>query len=467
MGSASGSRPNSHSRSKRDLLGSPGGSARRKAAANAGSTTASGGSGGGGRSSPSSCNSLPLGSVRGSFDGGTGSSSSNNGVHNHLQHPGALSHAGARTLGAVLASQAMLHHHHALTNPNHQSFPGSAPPLSPNSALKSLQESEPSLSQEGNTTGSVATARRMEQFRPGKQSSRSSQRIGSSHRAGSLLPSVGGQPPTPSSSSSANKPGLGQPAALSPDAEPVTGPLPGAPPSHLTALFQRVPAIAQVMGKIAARIAELPAEYASSPQKQQPPSAQPSIREKGTSTASGANVQLLPPLSSNGDAGNGGDVSSGATATREQVILVASGAFNPVHKMHLRHLYIARKYLEERTEFEVLGGLISPQHATTVRGRYRQMRSHIIPPKHRLAMARAAVGASTWLTVDPWEITRYNYNSSSSGLEASHLYSSPDSFLAFIYFFFFMKAFCENFYLSPFSFLFFSNTIFVCMGKLP
>jgi hypothetical protein len=57
---------------------------------------------------------------------------------------------------------------------------------------------------------------------------------------------------------------------------------------------------------------------------------------------------------------------------RKQVILLGSGAYNPIHKMHLRMLYIARRYLEERTEFEVLGGLVSPSHATDVRSRYRQ-----------------------------------------------------------------------------------------------
>jgi nicotinic acid mononucleotide adenylyltransferase len=54
----------------------------------------------------------------------------------------------------------------------------------------------------------------------------------------------------------------------------------------------------------------------------------------------------------------------------------------------------------------VLGGLVSPAHATEVRTRYRQQPLEIIPPRHRLAMARCAVGDSTWLTVDPWEITR-------------------------------------------------------------
>ena len=57
---------------------------------------------------------------------------------------------------------------------------------------------------------------------------------------------------------------------------------------------------------------------------------------------------------------------------RHQVILLGSGAYNPIHKMHLRMFYIARRYLEERTEYEVLGGLVSPWHATEVRSRYRQ-----------------------------------------------------------------------------------------------
>jgi nicotinic acid mononucleotide adenylyltransferase len=59
-----------------------------------------------------------------------------------------------------------------------------------------------------------------------------------------------------------------------------------------------------------------------------------------------------------------------------------------------------------RIRYDVLGGLVSPAHATEVRTRYRQQPLEIIPPRHRLAMARCAVGDSTWLTVDPWEITR-------------------------------------------------------------
>jgi nicotinic acid mononucleotide adenylyltransferase len=96
----------------------------------------------------------------------------------------------------------------------------------------------------------------------------------------------------------------------------------------------------------------------------------------------------------------------GPNNTRQKVILVGSGTYNPLHRLHLRMFYLARQFLEGHSHFEVLGGIVSPSHPTAVRQKFRQKPKEIIPPKHRLAMARAAVGDSAWLTVDPWEITR-------------------------------------------------------------
>jgi len=96
----------------------------------------------------------------------------------------------------------------------------------------------------------------------------------------------------------------------------------------------------------------------------------------------------------------------GPRNTRQKVILVGSGIYNPLHRLHLRMFYLARQFLEGHSHFEVLGGIVSPSHPTAVRQKFRQKPKEIIPPKHRLAMARAAVGDSAWLTVDPWEITR-------------------------------------------------------------
>eukprot|EP00518_Triparma_eleuthera_P016652 CAMPEP_0197550970 /NCGR_PEP_ID=MMETSP1320-20131121/4384_1 /TAXON_ID=91990 /ORGANISM="Bolidomonas sp., Strain RCC2347" /LENGTH=752 /DNA_ID=CAMNT_0043111405 /DNA_START=129 /DNA_END=2384 /DNA_ORIENTATION=- len=96
----------------------------------------------------------------------------------------------------------------------------------------------------------------------------------------------------------------------------------------------------------------------------------------------------------------------GSGSTREKVILVGSGMYNPLHRLHLRMFYLARQFLEGKSRFEVLGGIVSPCHPTAVRQKFRQRPKEIIPPKHRLAMARLSVGDSAWLTVDPWEITR-------------------------------------------------------------
>jgi len=95
-----------------------------------------------------------------------------------------------------------------------------------------------------------------------------------------------------------------------------------------------------------------------------------------------------------------------AESSRPRVVLVGRSICNPIHKMHLRQFVIARQYLEERTKFSVFGGLLVPKHATEVRQRCRIRPEEIIPPRHRLAMARVAIGGSPWLTVDSWEITR-------------------------------------------------------------
>lgn len=89
-----------------------------------------------------------------------------------------------------------------------------------------------------------------------------------------------------------------------------------------------------------------------------------------------------------------------------KVIIVGSGAFNPIHKLHLRNFFLAKQFLESHSHCEVVGGLLSPSHQTMVRQKNRRTKSEIIPDGHRLSMARLMVGSSSWLTVDPWEMTR-------------------------------------------------------------
>ena len=90
----------------------------------------------------------------------------------------------------------------------------------------------------------------------------------------------------------------------------------------------------------------------------------------------------------------------------EVVVLVSSGAYNPIHMLHIRAFYLARQYIEANSKYSVVGGIISPTHDTFVRTKTRRTPRHLIPSRHRLAMLEAATATSSWLEVDKWEITR-------------------------------------------------------------
>src|SRR5689334_8119864 len=87
-------------------------------------------------------------------------------------------------------------------------------------------------------------------------------------------------------------------------------------------------------------------------------------------------------------------------------VIVGSGSCNPLTRMHMRMFYLAKQYLESRSDIFILGSLLSPSHGSAVRERYRTNTSEIIPSPHRLAIAQLLVSDSKWLAIDPWEITR-------------------------------------------------------------
>jgi nicotinic acid mononucleotide adenylyltransferase len=95
-----------------------------------------------------------------------------------------------------------------------------------------------------------------------------------------------------------------------------------------------------------------------------------------------------------------------STQNRKLAVLVGSGSFNPLTRMHLRSYFLAKQYLESKLGYIILGSLLSPSHTVTVRERYRNNPLEIIPSPHRLAVAQLLVSNSQWLSIDPWEITR-------------------------------------------------------------
>ena len=92
--------------------------------------------------------------------------------------------------------------------------------------------------------------------------------------------------------------------------------------------------------------------------------------------------------------------------TKRFCVIVGSGSFNPLTRMHLRKYFLAKQYIESKTDMVVLGSLLSPAHGSVVLQRYRTCPNEIIPCPHRLAMAQFCVQDTKWASIDPWEITR-------------------------------------------------------------
>ncbi|KAH8109001.1 hypothetical protein DFH11DRAFT_1630208 [Phellopilus nigrolimitatus] len=82
---------------------------------------------------------------------------------------------------------------------------------------------------------------------------------------------------------------------------------------------------------------------------------------------------------------------------KQPVVLVACGSFSPVTYLHLRMFEMAVDYVRQNTDFEIMGGYLSP-----VSDMYKK--PGLLSAAHRVDMCNiAAHRESSWLMVDPWE----------------------------------------------------------------
>ncbi|GES82020.1 nicotinate (nicotinamide) nucleotide adenylyltransferase [ [Rhizophagus clarus] len=89
--------------------------------------------------------------------------------------------------------------------------------------------------------------------------------------------------------------------------------------------------------------------------------------------------------------------------TKEPVVIVACGSFSPITYLHLRIFEMAKDYILENTNFEIVGGYYSP-----VSDHYQK--EGLAPSHHRVRMGELAVErTSTWLMVDAWESLQSEY----------------------------------------------------------
>ncbi|XP_068094944.1 nicotinamide/nicotinic acid mononucleotide adenylyltransferase 1 isoform X2 [Hyperolius riggenbachi] len=87
---------------------------------------------------------------------------------------------------------------------------------------------------------------------------------------------------------------------------------------------------------------------------------------------------------------------------RTEIVLLATGSYNPITVMHLRLFELARDYLHGTGKYKVIKGIISP-----VSDGYKK--KGLVDGSHRLAMARLATQTSDWIEVDPWECQKEDW----------------------------------------------------------
>ncbi|KAK7472460.1 Nicotinamide/nicotinic acid mononucleotide adenylyltransferase 1 [Stygiomarasmius scandens] len=84
-------------------------------------------------------------------------------------------------------------------------------------------------------------------------------------------------------------------------------------------------------------------------------------------------------------------------SSKTPIVLVACGSFSPVTYLHLRMFEMAKDYCRQNTDFEIVGGYLSP-----VSDQY--VKPGLLSAEHRVKMCTlAAEDTSSWLMIDPWE----------------------------------------------------------------
>jgi len=86
--------------------------------------------------------------------------------------------------------------------------------------------------------------------------------------------------------------------------------------------------------------------------------------------------------------------------SKQKVVLVGTGCYSPVHRMHIHVLDVAKKYLEESHNMAVVGGFISPSHDCYAA---EKLGDEGIKAIHRVAMIELAVSSSDWICASSWE----------------------------------------------------------------
>ncbi|CAF1457330.1 unnamed protein product [Rotaria sp. Silwood1] len=92
------------------------------------------------------------------------------------------------------------------------------------------------------------------------------------------------------------------------------------------------------------------------------------------------------------------------STNNENVVLIKTGAFNPIHRAHISNMIKTKEYLECVHGFRVIGGYLSPSHDQYVQAKLDE---EFISGHHRIRMCEEAIKEANqqyWLSVDKAEI---------------------------------------------------------------
>ncbi|RYC62325.1 hypothetical protein CHU98_g3887 [Xylaria longipes] len=105
---------------------------------------------------------------------------------------------------------------------------------------------------------------------------------------------------------------------------------------------------------------------------------------------------------------------------RIPLVLVACGSFSPITFLHLRMFEMANDYARMNTNFEVVGGYLSP-----VSDAYKK--AGLAPSNHRVRMCELATEeTSNWLMVDPWEAIQPEYSPTRPTMSTPGVWAEKD-----------------------------------------
>lgn len=90
-------------------------------------------------------------------------------------------------------------------------------------------------------------------------------------------------------------------------------------------------------------------------------------------------------------------------------ILVITGAFCPIHNMHIQMLEIAKDFMENSLKINVCAGFLSPSHQFYVAPKLARQGIEAWNSKDRFEMAKLACSSSSWISASSWEINQSDY----------------------------------------------------------